>query len=130
MKRPGQASFCVEPKVGRQLTRYNHDATLPANKKVLAPEESFLMEAHLVRCPYCRSCLNAEARLNFRTILLLTGYFLRRPGLKIQRREKFRKLITGHLTEKDYQEMTRGTWFKISHSERRALDRFLRQESS
>jgi len=121
------ASVCLDVALGRLLPEYNRDAILPPESKYLAVEAKFAVEAHLMRCAFCRGQLNEHAQLSFETTLILSGCFIRDPLIRQRRLEKVRKLIEGAFTEADYQEIAGGTWLEISDEEREALRRFLGQ---
>jgi len=127
MKEPvhNEPSVCMDVRIGRLLPEYNRDATLPPEAKSLAIEVKLAMEAHLMRCAFCRRQLNEHAQLSFETTLILSGRFIRDPLIRQRRLEKVRKLIEGAFTEEDYQEIARGTWLDVSNEEREALRRFL-----
>jgi hypothetical protein len=120
-----QGSVCLDARIGRLLPEYNRDAILPPEAKYLAIEVKLAVEAHLMRCAFCRGQLNEHAQLSFETTLILSGRFIHDPLIRQRRLEKVRKLIEGAFTEEDYQESAGGTWLEISEEEREALRRFL-----
>jgi hypothetical protein len=107
------------------LPEYNRNAILPPEATYLDIEAKLAVEAHLMRCAFCRGQLNEHAQLSFETTLIFSGCFIRDPLIRQRRIEKVRKLIEGAFTEEDYQEIARGTWLEISDEEREVLRRFL-----
>jgi hypothetical protein len=95
---PSQATVCLEAGIGHLVPEYNRDAILPPEDKSLDIEAKLVVEAHLMRCAFCRGQLNEHAQLSFETTLILSGRFIRDPLIRQRRLAKVRKLIEGAFT--------------------------------
>jgi len=115
---------CVEPKIGKRIGEYNEDASLPAKAKRLSIEEKFMFEAHLIRCPFCRKRLSLRARMEFETMLILSGFFIEDPTLLEERRKLVKKFFKGKLTFEGF----KGDWFKVSREEYKKIKSFMKKD--
>lgn len=116
--------LCIEPKIGNRIEEYNDDSKLPANAKALSIEEKLMFEAHLVRCLFCRKKLTAEARREFETTLLLTGFFLDDPVLFERRRELVKQIFQNQLSFEKF----KGDWLEVSKDEQKKLKSFFEED--
>ena len=119
-----KGNLCVEPRVGKRIKEYNKNAPLRPDAKGLSFEENLMLEAHLIRCPYCRKRLSLEAQLNFETMLILSGYFLEDPILIEKRRSMVRRFFLNELSFEEF----KGDWLGVSEEERGKLKAFMKED--
>ena len=112
---------CIDPSVGKNIDIYNENALLSEEERKLSLEQQYDIEAHIFRCPFCRSKLTLAGKLEFKFKLIIAGVFIEDPKLREERKNVFKKYLQGKISYKKFKE----NWPKLSEEERERIEEFL-----
>ncbi len=118
-------SRCVEPKIGARIHEYEDDCRLGPEDRKLTIEEKAMLEVHLGLCRHCRCSLSLEAKLEFQTVLILSGFFLVEDPVRFAERiNSVRKHFRRKRSYKEFKRDLGMKWLNISEEERQAVRDF------